>query len=85
MTERVGGAQPREVSAGDSRRVSVGAYLVLRSVLVFNAVLLLAVAVLLALFMEHPAGLVGAGLCCVAAGMSLGGARWLDRLYDRGA
>ena len=63
-------------------RIGVRSYLVLRSVLVFNAVLLLAVAILLAEFMEHPAGLVAAGLCCVAAGMSLGGARWLDRLYQ---
>jgi hypothetical protein len=70
------------VSAHDPRRIGVGSYLVLRSVMVFNAVLLVAAAVLLALFMEHPAGLVAAALCCLGAGMSLGGARWLDRMYD---
>jgi len=71
------------VSAREGPRIGVRSYLVLRSVLAFNAVLLLAVGALLATFMEHPAGLVAGGLCCVAAGMSLGGARWLDRLYQQ--
>jgi hypothetical protein len=50
--------------------------------MVFDALLLILVAALLWLFMEHPAGLVGAAICCLAAGLSLGGARWLDRRYD---
>ena len=62
--------------------MSVRAYLMLRSVMVFDALILVVVAVLLWAFMQHPAGLVGSGLCCLTAGMSLGGARWLDRMYD---
>ncbi len=58
--------------------------LVLRSVLVADAVLLLATGALLAIFMEHPAGLVAGAVCCVLAGLALGGARWTDRLYERG-
>ncbi|MGZ4603211.1 MAG: hypothetical protein ACXV0U_06390 [Kineosporiaceae bacterium] len=64
-------------------RVSVRMYLALRTVLVSNTVLLLIVETLLARFMEWPAGLVGAGATCVLAGLSLGAARWTDRLYDR--
>ena len=71
------------MTARGGPRIGVGAFLVLRTVLVFDAVLLLVVAGLLAAFMEHPAGLIGAALCCLTAGLSLGGARWLDRLYDR--
>jgi len=63
--------------------VSVRMYLALRTVLVSNTVLLLAVAAMLARFMEWPAGLVGAGGACVLAGTSLGAARWTDRLYHR--
>jgi hypothetical protein len=63
-------------------RMSVGAVLALRSVLVFNALLLIVVAGLLARFMEHPAGLIGAAVCLLGAGMAIGGARWTDRLYD---
>jgi hypothetical protein len=73
------------VSQSGQGQISVRAYLVLRSVMVFDALILIVVAVLLWAFMQHPAGLVGAGLCCVTAGASLGAARWLDRMYDRGA
>jgi hypothetical protein len=56
----------------------------LRTVLVADTVLLLVVATLLARYMEWPAGLVGAAVACVLAGMSLGAARWTDRLYEHG-
>jgi hypothetical protein len=69
---------------GGTSRIGVGTFLVLRSILVFNAVLLIGVAALLAAFMEHPAGLVGAAICLTGAGMMIGGARWFDRLYERG-
>jgi hypothetical protein len=59
-------------------------YLVLRTVLVADTVLLLVVAGLLAGYMEWPAWLVGAAAACVLAGMSLGAARWADRLYEHG-
>ena len=72
------------MSAQASPRIAVGTLLVLRSVLVFNALLLVGVAALLAQFMEHPAGLIGAALCLFVAGLSVGGARRLDRLYERG-
>jgi hypothetical protein len=62
--------------------MSARAYLVLRSVLVSNTVLLLAVAVLLAGFMQWPAGVIGAAIACVVAGMSLGAARWTDWVYE---
>jgi hypothetical protein len=57
--------------------------LALRTILVADAALLLAVAGLLFGFMEHPAGVIGAAACCLLAGVCLGAARWLDRLYDR--
>jgi hypothetical protein len=57
---------------------------VLRTVLVADAALLLVVAGLLAGYMEWPPGHVGAGVACVLAGMSLGAARWTDRLYEHG-
>jgi hypothetical protein len=64
-------------------RITVRAYLVLRSVMVFDALILIAVAALLAAFMERPAGIVGSALCFFGAGACLGGARWLDRVYDK--
>jgi protein-S-isoprenylcysteine O-methyltransferase Ste14 len=63
--------------------MSARIYVALRSVLVSNAVLLLVVAVLLARFMEWPAGVIGAAVACVLAGMSLGAARWTDRVYEQ--
>ena len=83
MDSRRTATEDRRVGKVPQPRMSVGTMLVLRSVLVFNAVLLLGFAALLARFMEHPAGLVGAGICCLAAGMAIGGARWTDRMYDR--
>jgi hypothetical protein len=62
--------------------MQVGTFLTLRAVCVFNAVLLVAIAAILALFMQHPAGLVAGGICCLTAGLSMGGAQWLDRLYE---
>jgi hypothetical protein len=63
--------------------LSVGTFLALRAVCVFDAVLLLVLAVLLVRFMQHPAGLVGGALCCIGAGVSIGAARWMDRLWAR--
>jgi hypothetical protein len=54
-------------AGGWSERMGVGTLLVLRTVVVFNALLLIAVAVLLATFMEHPAGLIGAGISLFGA------------------
>jgi hypothetical protein len=77
--------EPGAVNGSNRRNISVGAYLVLRTVMVFNAVLLVCFAVLLGAFMERPAGLVACGLCCFCAGAAIGGARWLDRMYDGAA
>jgi hypothetical protein len=65
------------------RRLSVGSFLVMRALCVFDAVLLVLVAVTLAWFMQRPAGLIGAALCVVGAGMLIGLGRWLDRAYGR--
>jgi hypothetical protein len=63
--------------------MSVFALLVIRSLLVFDALLLLVIGLLLAIFMEPPAGpLFGAG-CWLVAGMMFGGVRFADRLYER--
>jgi len=67
-----------------SPTLSARGYVVLRSVLVADTVLLLVVAGLLAGYMEWPAGIVGAAVACVVAGMTLGAARWTDRLYEHG-
>jgi hypothetical protein len=63
--------------------VSVYTLLVLRSLLVFDALLLLMVGALLALFMDWPPGLVFGASCWLGAGMMFGGVRFADRLYDR--
>ncbi|MCP2322804.1 hypothetical protein HDA40_001311 [Hamadaea flava] len=63
--------------------MSVYALIVLRSLLVFDTLLLLVVGAGLAYFMEFPAGvLFGAG-CWLLAGMLIGAVRHVDRLYDR--
>jgi hypothetical protein len=63
--------------------MSVYALIVLRSLLVFDAVLMLSVGALIAWFMAPPAGiLLGAG-CWLVSGMLFGGVRWAERLYDR--
>jgi hypothetical protein len=72
------------VAAFGGSRIGAGAYVAIRSILAFNTLILLIVAVLLVAFMEHPAGLVGGAVCCLGAGMTFGAARWLDRLYRRG-
>jgi hypothetical protein len=65
------------------RTISVYTLLVLRSLLFFDAVLLLATGTLLAWFMAAPAGvLFGAG-CWLTGGLLFGGVRYADRLYDR--
>ena len=84
MTGRVRLAQPDRVGGSGRGRISVRGYLVLRSVMVFDALILLAVAGLLAEFMAWPAGLIGSAGCVFTAGLCLGGARWLDRAYDKG-
>jgi uncharacterized membrane protein AbrB (regulator of aidB expression) len=63
--------------------MSVQALLVLRSLLVFNALLLLVVGSLMARFMEVPAGFIFGAACWLLAGMLFGGVRFADRLYDR--
>jgi hypothetical protein len=64
--------------------MSVYALIVLRSLLVFDALLLLVVGVLLARFMAAPAGILFGAGCWLTSGMLFGGVRWADRLYDRG-
>jgi hypothetical protein len=66
------------------RGISVGSFLVTRAICVFDAVLLVGIAIILARFMQRPAGLIAAAICFVGAGMSIGAARWLDRAYQRG-
>ena len=63
--------------------MSVYTLLVLRSLLVFDALLLLTVGALLAVFMDWPPGLVFGAGCWLGAGMMFGGVRFADRLYDR--
>jgi hypothetical protein len=63
--------------------MSVYALLVLRSLLVFDALLLLVVGALLAWFMAPPAGLIFGAACWLGAGTMFGGVRFADRLYDR--
>lgn len=63
--------------------MSVFALLVIRSLLVFDALLLLVVGALLALFMDAPAGLLFGAGCWLTAGIMFGGVRFADRLYER--
>ena len=62
----------------------VRTFLALRAICVANASLLLAVAIVLFAFMQHPAGVVAAAICLLVAGLCIGGAQWLDRMYERG-
>ncbi len=63
--------------------MSVYTLLVLRSLLVFDALLLLVVGVLMAWAMAAPAGLIFGAVCWLLAGMLFGGVRFADHLYDR--
>jgi hypothetical protein len=63
--------------------MSVYALLVLRSLLVFDALLMLTVGALMAWFMAAPAGVIFGAGCWLMAGMLVGGVRYADRLYDR--
>jgi hypothetical protein len=63
--------------------MSVYALIVLRSLLVFDALLLLVVGALMAWFMAAPAGIIFGGACWLGAGLLFGGVRFADRLYDR--
>jgi len=64
-------------------RMSVYALLVIRSLLVFNGLLLTLVGFVLAVFMEQPAGVVFGTVCWVAAGALFGLIRFADRMYER--
>lgn len=57
--------------------------IVLRTVLLADVLLLLALAGVLYTYMEHPAGVIAAALCCLTGGCALAAARWLDRQYER--
>jgi len=63
--------------------MSVYALIVLRSLMVFDALLMLVVGVLLACFMAAPPGILFGAGCWLVSGMLFGGVRWADRLYDR--
>jgi hypothetical protein len=63
--------------------MSVYALLVLRSLLVFDALLLLVTGALIAWFMAAPAGILFGAACWLGSGMMFGGVRFADRLYDR--
>ena len=76
-------AHRRGVGSPRLTRMHVGTFLTLRAVCVFNAVLLVVVAAILAVFMQHPAGVIAAAVCCLVAGLAVGGAHYLDRLYER--
>jgi hypothetical protein len=63
--------------------VRVQTLIVLRSLLVFDGLLLIAVGSLLAWFMAAPAGAIAGAACWLGAGMLFGGVKYVDRLYDR--
>jgi Sec-independent protein secretion pathway component TatC len=64
-------------------RLSVGGLLVIRSLLVFNALCLFAFGGLLAFFMEWPPGLVFAACCWLTVGILVGLTRYVDRVFSR--
>ena len=66
-----------------AERMRVQTLLVLRSIMVFDAILLLLTGGLLAWFMEQPAGIIAGAACWLGSGMLFGGARYADRLYER--
>jgi hypothetical protein len=63
-------------------RLSVYALLVIRSLLVFNGFMVTIVGILLALFMQRPAGFIFAIGCWIGAGAMFGMTRYADRLYE---
>lgn len=65
------------------RQISVYTLIVLRTLLVFDALLLLATGSLIAWFMTPPAGILFGAGCWLTAGLMFGGIRYVDRLYDR--
>jgi hypothetical protein len=65
-------------------RMRVYTLLVLRSIMFFDAVLMVVVGSLIGWFMARPAGLIFGAGCWLVGGMLFGGVRYADRLYDRG-
>jgi hypothetical protein len=63
-------------------RMSVYALIVIRSLLVFNGLLLVLVGFLFGVFMERPAGLIFGAGCWLTAGVLFGLIRFADRMYD---
>ena len=63
--------------------MSVYTLLVLRSVMVFDALLLLVVGALMAWSMAAPAGILFGAACWLGSGLLFGGVRFADHLYDR--
>jgi hypothetical protein len=63
--------------------MSVYALIVLRTLMVFDALLLCCVGALMALFMSAPAGILFGAGCWLTSGLLFGGVRWADRLYNR--
>jgi hypothetical protein len=57
--------------------------IVLLALLTFDTLLLVVVGLLLAIYMEHPAGLVFGGVCWTAAVLLNLAARCLDRTYRK--
>lgn len=64
-------------------RMSVYSLIVVRSLLVFNGLMLTLVGFALGLFMERPAGFFFGIGCWLFAGTLFGLVRYADRLYDR--
>ena len=90
VVEQDGARTDRRVPAAGwlARRTSThpGTIIALRTLLVADIGLLLAMGTLFALFMEHPAGLVAAGCCWGLAALLMNAsrvARWLSRRRHR--
>jgi hypothetical protein len=62
------------------RHVRAHALIVVGSLLVFNALVLIVVGFILAIFMERPAGLIFAIGCWTASGVLFAMVRFIDRI-----
>ena len=62
--------------------MSVYALIVVRSLLVFNGLMLTVVGFVLGVFMDRPAGLIFGAGCWLAAGALFGLVRFADRMYE---
>jgi hypothetical protein len=75
---------PRRALRQRLRGLRPGTMIVLLALLTFDTLLLVVVGLILAIYMEHPAGLIFCAVCWLTAVLLQAAARGVDRAYRDG-